>query len=195
MEDSSARIKITVGEATIEIEGSEAYVEKKLSDPGSFNLLTKQAANWAVPASSAHVKSENEEIKSKKPKESKKGKAATKGPESYSIVPDLDLKKTNSAKSLKEFYEEKQPNSFIESNAVFIYYLKKIKQLQQIGIKHVYTCYKEVGVKVPARLYQSLIDTCGVKGWIITEKMEDLNISTVGESFVELELPKSQKSK
>lgn len=193
MEDRNIRIKITVGEATIEIEGSEAYVDKKLADPGTFNALTKQISDWATPPVPAYTKNEIKEPTNKKPKEARKRKVV-KGPESYSLVHDLDLAKAGNIPSLKEFYEEKQPSSAQESNAVFIYYLKKLKHIQNIGIEHVYTCYKGVGAKVPARLYQSLIDTRRTKGWIVTDDISDIGIGTLGENFVESELPNTEKS-
>jgi hypothetical protein len=105
------------------------------------------------------------------------------------------LSGTDTVPSLKDFYKEKKPAYAQECNAVFIYYLKKMLKIEKVGIDHVYTCYKTVGVKVPGRLYQSLLDTRKVKGWVITDNMDDLRIGTLGENFVEKELPKSQQSK
>ena len=83
----------------------------------------------------------------------------------------------------------------MERNTVFIYYLKRLKQIENAGINHVYTCYKMVKVPVPSKLYQSLIDTRKIKGTIITDKIDDLQISTIGDNFVEHELPETIKSK
>ena len=176
MEEAKTRIKITIGNATIEVEGSQDYIEKKLKEPESFSGLVSQVGE-AVPAISPVVKAKGQEVKPKKPKR------VTKGIESYNIVTDLDLSGTDNIPSLKDFYKDKNPTSHMERN------------MESVGVNHIYTCYKHVGAKVPGRLYQSIVDTRKRKGWIITENMGDLRIGTVGENFVEKELPKLQQSK
>ena len=188
MEETKTRIKITIGNATIELEGSQDYIEKKLKEPESFNGLMKKAAG-VIPVNSAEGK-----IKDKKGKATKQ-KKATKAGESYKPIPNLNLSGTDDISSLKDFYKEKNPTSFQECNAVFIYYLKKMSKIDKVGIEHVYTCYKAVGAKIPGRLYQSLVDTGNKKATIITGDIKDIGISTIGENFIEQELPKSKKSK
>lgn len=188
MEETKTRIKITIGNATIEIEGSQEYIEKKLKEPESFSGLVKQAGE-AVPAISPEVKAKGQEVKAAK------RKRVTKGIESHNLVTDLDLSGTETVPSLKDFYNEKKPTYSQESNAVFLYYLKKMRNIESVGIDHIYTCYKDVKTRVPGRLYQNMIDTCKRKGWIITENMDDLRIGTLGENFVEKELPKLQQPK
>lgn len=188
MEEARTRIKITVGNATIEVEGSQDYIEKKLKEPESFEGLVKKVGG-TVPAIPTEVKAKGQEVKTTKQKR------VTKVGESYKPVPDLNLSGTDTMPSLKNYYKDKNPVSAQECNAVFIYYLKKILELEKVGVGHVYTCYKAVGARVPGRLYQSLIDTQNRKAWIITGDIKDIGISTVGEGFVEQELPKSKKSK
>jgi hypothetical protein len=187
VEEARTRIKITVGDATIEVEGSQDYVEKKLKEPQSFGGLVKQVSG-VVPAIPAKVEAKGQEAKAEKRKKITKG-------ETYKTVPNLNLSGTDDIPPLKDFYKEKSPAFALECNAVFIYYLKKMLKIDRVSIEHVYTCYKAVGVKVPGKLYQSLADTQRRKATIITSDMEDLGISTIGENFVEQELPKSHKSK
>lgn len=188
MAETPTKIRITVGNVTIEVEGSQDYIEKKLKEPESFDGLVKKVGG-VVPAISAEVKAKGQEVKATK------RKRVAKGIESHNLVPDLDLSGTDDMPSLKDFYNEKKPASFQEMNAVFLYYLKKIRNIESVGIDHIYTCYKYVKAKVPGRLYQSIVDTRKRQGWIITENMDDLRIGTVGENFVEKELPKLQQSK
>lgn len=182
MEEARTRIKITVGDATIEVEGSQDYIEKKLKEAESFDGLMKKAAG-VIP------------VTAPKTKATKGKKAAARGIESHNLVTNLDLSGTDTVPSLKDFYKEKKPVPAQECNAVFIYYLKKMLKIENVGIDHVYTCYKAVGAKVPGRLYQSLLDTRKRQGWIITDNMDDLRIGTLGENFVEKGLPKLQQSK
>lgn len=188
MAEAPTKIRITVGNATIEVEGSQDYIERKLKEPESFDGLIKKVGG-GVPVISAEVKAKGQKVKAAK------RKRVTKGGESYKLVPTLNLSGTDDIPSLKDFYKEKKPAFARECNPVFIYYLKKLIKIDKVGIDHVYTCYKAVGAKVPGRLYQSLVDTQNRKATIITRDIKDIDISTIGENFVEQELPKPQKSK
>lgn len=188
MAEIPTKIRITVGNATIEVEGSQDYIEKKLKEPESFDGLVKKVEG-IVPTIAAKDKTKGQKVKATKQKR------VTKGAESHNLVTDLDLSGTDIISSLKDFYIKKKPTSAQERNAVFIYYLKKMLKIENVSIDHVYTCYKAVSAKVPGRLYQNIIDTRKRKGWIITENINDLSIGTLGENFVEQDLPKPQKSK
>lgn len=109
------------------------------------------------------------------------------------VVKDLNLKKEGTNPSLRDFYAQKMPATFSEQNAVFVYYLNRLKEIEAITPNHIFTCYKEVGARVPGAFYQSLMDTARMKGWIDTGNTDQIRITTVGENFVEHDLPKSQK--
>ena len=53
-----------------------------------------------------------------------------------------------------------------------------------------YTCYKEVGQKVPKNLYQSIVDTKKNKGWIESSDMGNIFVSVIGENYVEHDMKK-----
>jgi hypothetical protein len=109
------------------------------------------------------------------------------------VIQDLNLKKEGRAPALREFYQLKAPQAFSEHNAVFVYYLKRLKSLDGITPSHIFTCYQEVNARKPGAFYQSLLDTARVKGWINTRDTSDIRITTVGENFVEHDLPKKEK--
>ena len=100
------------------------------------------------------------------------------------------MKKSGANPSLRDFYAQKGPKAFSEQNAVFVFYLNKIKELESVTPDSIYTCYKEVGVRVPGAFYQSLLDTSRIKGWIDTGDTNKIRITTVGENFVEHDLPR-----
>ena len=108
---------------------------------------------------------------------------------SYQIVSSLNLKPKDK-KSLTDFYSEHSVNKNFEHNLLFVYYMNKIIAEQNITINHIYTCYKEVKVKVPNNLYQSLADTKKHKGWIETKDMDNLIVTTAGENHIEHEMAK-----
>jgi hypothetical protein len=114
-------------------------------------------------------------------------RAKPKGKPQLSIIKDLDLKNP----SLRDFYTEKSPRTFFERNAVFVYYLQRLKETQEITPDHIFTCYKEVKERVPGAFYQSILDTRVKKGWLDTTDMNDIKVTTVGENFVEHDLPET----
>jgi hypothetical protein len=190
MEDNKTRIRISVGNSYIEIEGTEDYIEKKLKETESFAPLMERLGA-ATTSSSAVIEGAKPEVKQGTVK---KKKPVSRAPESYNVLPDLDLAGKDDIPSLEDFYKDKKPSNAMESNAVFVYYLKKLRNISKIGINHVYSCYKNVKAKAPKALYQSLADTRKAKGWIITTNMDDIGIGIAGENFVEHELPKTKKS-
>ncbi len=119
-------------------------------------------------------------------------RGGTKARPQLAVIKDLDLRKDDANSSLRDFYSEKQPATFLERNAVFVYYLQRLKEVASIGPNHIFTCYKEVNLRVPGAFYQSLLDT-RTKGWIDTTDTEDMRITTVGENFVEHDLPRQTK--
>jgi hypothetical protein len=107
-----------------------------------------------------------------------------------SLLANLNLNPSGK-KSLKNFYESYQvPDALPEKNLIMVYYLERVSSEKNIGINHVYTCYKHLGMKVPGNLYQSLLNTRARKGWIDTANISDLKITVAGENYVEHDLPK-----
>lgn len=109
-----------------------------------------------------------------------------------SVVKDLNLKKDGTTPSLRDFFAQKSPQTFLEQNVLFVYYLQRLREIPNITQNHIYTSYKEVNLRVPGAFYQSLLDT-RTRGWIDTANTEDIRITTVGENFVEHDLPRQSK--
>ena len=84
--------------------------------------------------------------------------------------------------------------SAAEINAVSVYYLKNILNLEEVTLNHVYTCYKEVGKKPTDHFKQSFRDTKTKKGYIEFDDNWNLTIPHRGISFVEHDLPHPTKT-
>lgn len=126
-------------------------------------------------------------IKAPKPKPTRRPK------EKYHIVKQLDLRGNQDGGSFKEFLALKNPKSFIEFNAVSVYYLSETMHLQDITPDHIYTCYSEAGRRCPNALRQSLWDTAGKDyGYIEVSEGNKLTLSLRGKNFVEHDLPHSE---
>lgn len=144
---------------------------------------------------------EEETISEIAPKDSEKESSVEKkirkknsSKEIYQINKDLNLSPKDKA-FLKQLVEFKKPQSNIEFNAVVIYYMQKILNIESISIDDVYSCYKDIGRKVPNALKQSLTDTCSSKYGYIAVNNNSYSISVKGENFVELDLPKEKWEK
>ena len=128
---------------------------------------------------------------------SKKKTSALKGgshssKESYQMNKDLNLL-PNDRETFQQFYEKKEPKTGIEVNTVAVYYLEKVLEKQEITIEDIYTCYKNVNARIPKALKQSLNDTSSSKYGYINAVNNYYTVSTVGENFVEFDLPKKKK--
>lgn len=183
MADNTVRITLKIGETTIEVEGPESYVDKKLQEPESFDNLIMKIAGVAKPILPQ---------RKRKATAAKEGKPRKPSKQGYEIVKDLVLAREGDKQPLKEFYSQKKPSSNYERNVVFCYYLLKIRGLKPIGINHIYTCYKDVNRRV-GDLGVSLSET-SKKGWLDTSNMSDISLSIRGENFVEYDLPKVKKA-
>ncbi len=110
--------------------------------------------------------------------------------ETAQIVKDLNLASVDGKPSFRDFFDEKKPETFVEFNAVSVYYLTKTRGLSEITPNHIYTCYKSAERKVPPSLRASLRETSRSRyGYIDASDMNNLKMSIHGENFVEHELP------
>lgn len=161
-----ARVKIDLENKLLEIEGNESFIRE---------IYDKSRNLFILPADIAS--SQNVIVKRQRHQRSLK--------ESYAIIKDLDL---SQPEPLRNFYAQKKAQSALAKNAVFVYYLSKIANIKNINLNHIYSCYKEVGERLPGALKQSLADTSSKKGWIDTKSMADIKITLKGEGLVEREL-------
>lgn len=149
---------------------------------GKTELIIKQA----------ETKSSEKKSEIVKPKSN--GKSAAKSKESVSLIKELDLRPKGKT-SFKDFYSEKRPSSAMNFNAVAIYFLKEICQIEAVTPNHIFTCYKEVGQRPPIAFTQSLRDTASRNGYIDISDTSDIKISLRGKVFVEHDLPKQKIKK
>lgn len=114
-------------------------------------------------------------------------KGRNRSQDTYVVVPDLNLR-PKSGSSLRDFIASKSPKTNEERFATMIYFLEKKLGIKNIGPNHVYTCFKEISVKVPAKLRIVLGNAARRKSWF-SPTVDDLKMTTHGENFVEHDLP------
>jgi hypothetical protein len=119
----------------------------------------------------------------------KKSKSSSSKEPKY--LTDFDFKPSGQ-KSLKEYYNEFLAKTNYDRNLIFLYYLQEILKINDITIDHIYSCYREVGLKIPS-FPQTLIDTTANKGWITTANTSDLKVTRAGINYIQHDMPKNDK--
>jgi hypothetical protein len=121
-----------------------------------------------------------------------KGVRGNKKEGAVSLVADLNLR-PKGTKTLREFYGEKKPTTNEQSFAVMTYYLEKVLGISGISPNHIYTGFKDLDLRVPARLRTVISNSASRHAWIDTSDKENIKLTIHGENFVEHDLPSSKK--
>jgi len=107
---------------------------------------------------------------------------------------DLNLR-PKGKKSLRDFIGEKKPQTNEERFAVIIFYLEKELKEKGVDRDHVYTAFKELGVRAPVDIDAAIRMAASRKGWINNSDTADLKMTVHGENFVEHDLPATDGAK
>ncbi len=184
MSETPAKIYINLKEGIIEIEGSEEFVEKILND---HKYLFSDKTTTVTKSTSEKPKTIKRAVKTVKESKARKKTVL----ESLTAI-DLDLSGTDKYPTLKDFYLEKKPKSYMEKTCVFIYYIEENLGLTPVTPGHLLTCYRAVGSRIPAKLGQSILDS-KYKGWVTAESgINGGSLSHIGTNLVELDLPRKK---
>ena len=188
----TARVRIDLAAGVLEAEGSEEFIRELYLDfrdrAGAHHVPTSQEPPTFMPPAAAPAASQVEP----KAKRATAKTGSTRRERTPVLVKELDLAPKADRIGLKDFVKGfKKPTSSMDWNSLFVYYLARTANVSPITLDHVYTCYKQVGERVPKVLTQSLWDTSRKKGTIDTASLDDLKLTTAGENWVEHDLEKS----
>lgn len=176
---TDTRIKINFVEGTIELEGSEEFVEKHWEELKSY--VPKDIGTSVKRTTSGSSKNGGKKTGPKGSKEHK--------PISYAPIP-LNLKGDEKSPSLKKFFEEKLPSGNQEIITTFAYYLTKYCDVKSVEMGHLVSCYNEVGERKPSNIYQICLNTKNRLGYLATgDEPYSVKINIQGENLVEHDLP------
>lgn len=107
------------------------------------------------------------------------------------LVPNLNFRPSGKP-ALKEFVEEKNPDSDVQAALVMVYYMQRMMVLAKIGPAHVMTAFKEVGKPIPVDLKQTIRNVKKSRMWLNFTDIEDIRTTTQGDNFVEHEMGKNE---
>ena len=209
MTNSEARFTINVREGMVELEGKESFVDKHLEKfEEIFKMAVKEAitrgveqslelkpqsAQAALPAELAQPKETSavmEQQSLPRPHKSNGSGAKHSARPAITIHPiPVDLKANESKIGLREFYADKKPANHYEKTAVFVYYLTKFNNQQEVMFGEILSCYDEVNEKKPS-IADIVKNSIRYKGWLDQgpEKYSAL-LTISGENFVKFDLP------
>ena len=172
------KVKINLQDGTIEIEGSQDFVESHWEELKSF--IGKPAV------STKPTTGQKPKIISDLPKGNQK-----KLKNQPSVTPiALDIKKTEKKPSFKELYAEKKPVTDMEIFTLIAFYLKKYLGINDIEFGHVSFCYTVIGRKRPKDYRSTFKNIQNLKAWVQSgAKPYSFTITQAGEDYITLELP------
>jgi hypothetical protein len=157
----------------------------------AFDYLIGAVNQTAIPdENTIHEEDINDKVTAKNKKNTIPKKSNTQNQPQQ--IKDLNLRPSDK-KTLKEIFDEKQPKGNIENSAVMVYYLEHVLDMQEITPNHVFTCYRELNLKIPAVLNQNLRDCASSRYGYIDFANNQLKTSVRGINFVEQDLPKTKK--
>jgi hypothetical protein len=190
------KLKIDLSTMVFEFEGSADFAREALADflaakPHKLKMGTDPIENETEETESEEEGAKESKATAKPIKKRYPGK-----PESYTILPDLDLVgKSKDRPSLKDLYNDKGGAKLTsyEAVSVFVHYLTRLMNEENVGLSHLYSCYKHVGLRVPASLKQLMYDQKKRQHFINILKLNDLKLTVNGENLVDHDLPRKEK--
>jgi hypothetical protein len=207
--NSEARFTINVREGMVELEGKESFVDKHLEKfEEIFKIAVKEAINRGVeqtlelkaPPAQASLPVELTQQKEdsavidqpamQRHKSSGSAVAKHSARPAVTIHPiPVDLKANESKIGLREFYSDKKPANHYEKSAVFVYYLTKFNNQQEVRFGEILSCYDEVNEKKPS-IADIVKNSIRYKGWLDQGSEKYTVLLTIsGENFVKFDLP------
>lgn len=111
----------------------------------------------------------------------------------FQLIKDLDLSTTASRKGLKDFVNEVKPTSNINITTTIIYYMQQIYEYTgDINGDIIFTCWRELGTKIPNDLAGNLRDICSSKYGYANVESGNYSITTRGINLIEHTLLEGQ---
>ncbi len=186
----TSKLKIDLSTGLLEVEGSEDLIKYIYGDfkENIGTPIPEKAEKTSVVQAKVEVKAKPKKVTTKVSPAKNGSKAKSKkDPE---LLKNLDLSGGTENDSLKDFYAKYDHKSNFERNLIFVYYLQHVLQEEKITLDHLFTCYRNVGQKIPKALEQSMRDTSKDKGWVDIDDIEDIKVPVAGMNRIEHDFAK-----
>ncbi len=125
----------------------------------------------------------NQEEQTNEGKDKKERKTSSKGSKSIKRLTDIDFHPSGKD-SLDKFCKGFSVKNDNERNLLFVYYLSETLKITAINNDHIYTCYDELGLKIPENMQSSISNTKTRTGWIETNNNSNITVTTKGRNKI-----------
>lgn len=191
---SNTKVKISIGDDSFEIEGSEEFVTKHLEE---FKKLLRGSGKSSPPKGKPKAKTKNL-TKQVNEGEEKEGKSTPRSKTRAKKVSAerFDIHGGDGKPSLQKFLDEKKPGRANGPRiAVIGYYVTKILGHDSFSEGQVEYAYRMLGVKRPNHLHQIMINNKNEKDYYEPMEGDESNwqLTRTGEIFVADNLPSEDK--
>lgn len=183
------RARINLREGLIELEGSEQFVSRYLDEFKELSNLTQQDSSLNREKTAPRVKI----------KKSDKSKEASGSGRKSKTIGNIDIEefevkatKENSNKSLKDFFESKNPPRDRGPARIIVmsYYIVKYAKIDEFSAGHIEFAFKALQLRNrPAHLQQVLINLKNSQKWLNPGTDGKWKLSRIGELYVDENLP------
>lgn len=197
-----ARVLLDLVSCKFEVEGSEDFVSKELTEirellkAGLLPVQQAQAEDEDGPelAPQADGPKRDEEVDdgSAHHAQTAKRRPRQRKHSAYQVI-TLDLRGSG-GNSLQDFVKAKNPKGNPDRYVTVAYWLKTHHSLDEIGDNHIYTCFKTLNWPLPTDIRKIFANAKRRNGFFdVGSKLGMFRLNVVGENRVEHRLPKQGK--
>jgi hypothetical protein len=190
----NAKVKVVIGTASIEVEGSEEFVERNLS---WFRERTSAppTAGEKYPGAADVTNASQPKVRNE-PKEKVVSAAKPKRPKNIQAE-RFDVFKSGDRPSLEEFLEQKKPGETAAFRIVVIaYYIVELLKNSTFTEGQIEYAYKALDLKKrPTHLRQIIINLKNDKDWFEPDESTGAwRLTRAGEIFVSEKMPQESEA-
>ncbi len=187
LEGNNYRAKIPSNLGDFEFEGSQDFVEKQID-----KILSIQQVSPALPARPTETK--KPETKATPPKRTgNNGQSKKSSSPQPSVLNDLIPKEKIA--DLRSFHDLKKPVNHIDHYSVLAYWIKEKLNVVDLSLNEMWTMYKILGLRPPKIPIQTFRDAKSKKSFFDSSAEGKYFLTSIGETYVEHDLPRNPKGK
>lgn len=110
-----------------------------------------------------------------------KSKKGAKSADKSKRLGDIDFYPTGKD-SLKVYYAKFDAKSDFEKVLVFVSYFADVSKTEGVTYDHIYSCFDELGLKIPINVPQTVRNLASTKKWVNTTDSKNIVITTAGKN-------------
>lgn len=110
-----------------------------------------------------------------------RSKKATKSTDKSKRLADIDFYPTGKD-NLKTYVGKFDAKSDFEKVLLFVSYFADILKIDGITYDHIYSCFDELGMKIPINVAQTTRNAASAKKWIDTSDSKNIAVTTAGKN-------------